>query len=344
VSPPPSQLFGVYSGVSFYTPGSDQINEVDQMANLHTQVCRMQMNWHTIEAGATKPESKDWTQYDDLVTHLVSHGITPVFAICGAPEWACGWGGYPYHIPGTGNDATYQAYVTKLATFCGEAATRYATTVNHWQIWNEPNDTYFWHEQDVSGALYAEMYKPCHVAIHAANANAIVCGPPLSSPYVGGLNPVGHPDVFLPAFWEAGALPDAIGVHLYQGGESVAHAGEVAGPSETTAWQDSWVDISRVRDLMVAAGQSAAPIWMTEFAWKGETTPDTGSTTFARQAEYLTYAYNSLISTYTYVTIATWFLMSELYADAQYRGYGLYDYTDTITLAGTAFHDFMESQ
>src|SRR5262249_36006463 len=81
--------------------------------------------------------------------------------------------------------------------------------------------------------------------------------------------------------------------------------------------------VSKVRDVMVARGDSAKKIWMTEFGWLTSTNPaETGAVSFNRQAHYLTNMFTRLAG-YPYVEVACWYTSRSYDENAHEGSFGL---------------------
>jgi len=80
--------------------------------------------------------------------------------------------------------------------------------------------------------------------------------------------------------------------------------------------KDAFCGIGEVYNTMVANGDSAKRIWLTEFGWS--TTTGAYGVTEATQADYLTKALDTLRTSYPYVQTAFWYNFRNTYwlADA----------------------------
>ena len=121
----------------------------------------------------------NWSTVDAQVRALTSHGLQPVLVVADAPAWARLFPEYAVSAPDP----------TKLGQFMGAAAQRYSgryqglPRVRYWQIWNEPNISYYFVPQiDPSGKfvspdLYRAMVNAAAASIHAVAAdNVVVAG------------------------------------------------------------------------------------------------------------------------------------------------------------------------
>jgi hypothetical protein len=205
-----------------------------------------------------------------------------------------------------------------------------------YEIWNEEDETDFWGAA-VDAARYAAILKPAYPAIKQADPGAkVVLGPLTGNNYdfLGQVYAAG-----------AGASFDAVGVHTDT-------ACSVAPPS--SFYRDNgnvarftFLGFRTVHDVMVANGDSAKPIWMTELGWTSTTTTCTrgmwagqkaAGVTEAEQAANLKEAYHCLAA-YPYVETGLWFTLKETSGNGEELDhYGLQRTNGTHKPAWDAFH------
>jgi hypothetical protein len=181
--------------------------DLDMIAAAGFRVVRMDFGWAGIER---KKGEYDWAAYDELTGNLEKRGIQP------------------YYILDYSNPLYEEAVVSKnaitgkeqkdlaspqrpesLATFARWAATaakRYAGRRIIWEIWNEPNITFWKPRPNVQ--QYTALALATLKAIREADPNAIVAGPATSE----------VPLPFLEEFFKSGVLEDldAVSVHPYR--------------------------------------------------------------------------------------------------------------------------------
>jgi hypothetical protein len=205
-----------------------------------------------------------------------------------------------------------------------------------YEIWNEEDETDFWGAA-VDAARYAAILKTAYPAIKQADPGAkVVLGPLTGNNYdfLGQVYAAG-----------AGASFDAVGVHTDT-------ACSVAPPS--SFYRDNgnvarftFLGFRTVHDVMVANGDSAKPIWMTELGWTSTTTTCTrgmwagqkaAGVTEAEQAANLKEAYHCLAA-YPYVETGLWFTLKETSGNGEELDhYGLQRTNGTHKPAWDAFH------
>jgi hypothetical protein len=157
-----------------------------------------------------------------------------------------------------------------FAAYAATLATRYPQ-IQSWEIWNEPNTSFFWRPA-VSVKAYTHLLQKTYAAVKSANPKATVI--------LGGLSPGTSSTVkdsipaadFLNMLYQegGGASFDAVAFHAYG-----------TGPLQT--WLSS--ALLELRSVMHSNGDAAKPIWITEM---GCYTQGSGSVSETWQAEYLT--------------------------------------------------------
>jgi Cellulase (glycosyl hydrolase family 5) len=230
----------------------------------------------------TNPEdhSYRWSELDRLIGAAVAHGLQPIVDISDPPSWA-------QSPPGSGPQHPDPA---QLASFAHAAATRYDGShhglpwVRYWEVWNEPNVSFFLQPQIEAGQVvsvdtYRTMVNDFAAAVHGARQNDTVIGGEL---FPNGVNRQGTTAIapldFTRRLFCLSAAPrprlvcrtkvdvDAWSIHPYSSG----------GPSTRPASPDNiWIFNLRSFTSLVRAAQrlgtlvSAHPVqsWITEFSW-----------------------------------------------------------------------------
>ena len=127
----------------------------------------------------------DWTEVDEQVRLVKSHGLEPILDFALAPAWASG--------SHSGIRAgAYEPNPAKFRQFAMAAAERYdgsfpipggALRVKYWQAWNEPNYPWFLAPQYDSGGkpvgaqLYRRLVNDFAASVHAVHSdNSVIAG------------------------------------------------------------------------------------------------------------------------------------------------------------------------
>ncbi|AMY19963.1 hypothetical protein A3Q40_02595 [Rhodococcus sp. PBTS 1] len=236
----PGALFGGLSD-------ADLARELELARDAGMFAVRIDVDWSVVEPVRG---NRDWGVPDRMVDAITARGMCVLGIVTYAPEWA---------RVATAVEEEYgrPADPRRFAEFAGAAAERYRDRISLWEVWNEPNlSTYFKPAPDP--VVYALMLRGAHRAITRANPDAVVVsgGMAPGSAAGGGIPAV----AFVLALYELGAVryADALNVHpfTFPGLPSDAPAaGDAGGNSAMVLWP--------IRDVMVARGDAAKPVWMT---------------------------------------------------------------------------------
>ncbi len=166
----------------------------------------------------------------------VKEKLVPCPILSYTPSWAS-------RAPGTNDPRRFPpADLWDYYEFCRAVAAHFAGRVWFWEVWNEPNITFF----RGTIAEYADMLKTAAVAIRNANPRAYVI--------FGGTAGVDIP--FFDRCYQYGAREyfDVAAAHPYQWGK---------------VFDDRWFfeKLSSLRAEMRKWGDTAKPIWLNEFGW-----------------------------------------------------------------------------
>jgi len=242
-----------------------------------------------------------WAKYDSIVDLAERYGVQVLARLGTPPAWS-----QPEGLQGT------FAPPTDLQDFVNYAvavAERYKGRVRHFQIWNEPNLALEWGNQPVEPERYTELLCRTYRALKAVDPQIVVVSGALAPTIdLSGYNLSSF--VFLERMYAAGAKEcfDVLGAQGY---------GLFSGPTDrrlriTTI---NFAHVVWLRDMMVAHGDAAKPIWIGEMAWNP--VPDDpnirdrltyGQVTDAQAAQYAVDAYERARTEWRWVgVIAYWF-------------------------------------
>lgn len=195
---------------------------------------------------------RNWEAFDRDLSLALRCGLEPLVLVCNTPAWASPTGRATHEHP-------YKAeLLPDFASFCAELAHRTRGRVRYFQLWNEPNGC-GWHFLD--GFNHADEYLPMLLV----GGRALKQGNPQAVVLLGGLDDAeGQAPAFLTALYDERArrfpgrrLFDGIADHPY-GGDSNAIRGK----------------LDALREVLKRNGDGAAPVWITEYGWHGEKTPE----------------------------------------------------------------------
>jgi hypothetical protein len=261
-----------------------------------------------------------WAYFDKEVRAAVEAGLDPMAIIYGAPRWAQG--------PGAGRLETVRPLPAELAKFATAAATRYGGSylglprIRAWQVWNEPNLSYFLSPQYENGKSiapdwYRSMVNETADAIHAVHSDDIVIA--------GGTFPFGgggtdhYPLDFMRRMlcMSADAQPkptcsstarfDAWSHHPYSQFGPTGHA---VNPDSVSV-----ADLPKMRRLIEAALssghiQTTQPLrfWVSEFSWESKP-PDPEGVPAALHARWVAEGMYRMWQ--AGVSLVTWFMIRD---------------------------------
>jgi polysaccharide biosynthesis protein PslG len=184
--------------------------------------------------------------------------------------------------------------IEQFASFAGMVAARYPQ-VQYWEVWNEPNTTYFWRPSP-DPARYVQLLKLSYNAIKAANPKAVVV--------LGGLSPgTGNGQVnttlassFLESVYQDGGKNyfDAVGFHPYNDGAS----------------PDSYLAdyVNSVHDVMTRNQDGDKRVWITEIGWF--VGAGANALSDAQQADYLGRAF-TILNNLNFVQRVYWYNLKD---------------------------------
>jgi hypothetical protein len=243
-----------------------------------------------------------WAKYDSIVDLAEKYGIHIVARLDAPPAWARSGPG----------DFAPPADFDDFGDYAAAVAARYAGRVRFYQIWNEPNNYPEWGEQPVNPEAFTELLCNAYARIKQVDADATVLAPALTptisldaGPGSGtGLNDF----IFLQRMYHAGA-GECFDILSAQG------YGLFSGPTDRRL-RPRIINFGRpqyIRDILVANGDAAKPIWISEMNWNA--VPDEisdkrfGQVTLDQQARYLPLAYERIAREWPWIGVAmTWYL------------------------------------
>lgn len=199
-----------------------------------------------------------WAQADRIIRHAQNQGLKVIARMGFVPAWARN---DPQETSTTLNTLPPESY-DEFASFVAAFAARYAGTVDHIIIWNEPNLAFEWGYQTVDPVGYAHLLEAVYEPAHAANPNVVILAAGLAPTLEPRGSPHGLDDVlYLEDLYAAGAADyfDALAVHTY----GFTHA-----PDEPPA--PDAVNFRRaelLRDIMIRYNDEETPIYITETGW-----------------------------------------------------------------------------
>ena len=199
-----------------------------------------------------------WQQADLIVRHAQNQGLRVIARLGFVPAWA-----RPSSpaAPTTLNDLPAAAY-DDFADFAAAFAARYAESIQHIIIWNEPNLSFEWGYRPVDAAAYVELLRRSYPRIKAANPAAIVLAGALAPTNEARGSHAGLNEMdFLRDMYASGAANyfDALAIHSYG-----FRAPPDAAPSPA---QLNFRRAELLREIMLTYDSADKPAYITESGW-----------------------------------------------------------------------------
>jgi hypothetical protein len=237
------------------------------------------------------PPRSAWDKYDQIVALAEKYGLELIVRVSTPPAWSRARGDEVGAFAPPDNYEDFGDFIYTLVR-------RYKGRIRYYQLWNEPNIYPEWGNYPISpedytrllkiGATRARAADPAVVIIAGALASTIALQPDAAPPH-NALNDL----LFLQRMYDAGAAPyfDIMAMQNY---------GLWSGPTDRRM-HPRVMNFGRpqfVRDLMVANGDAAKPIWISELGWSA--VPDQvadkrfGQVTLEQQARYTVLGYERI--------------------------------------------------
>ncbi|HWH93226.1 MAG TPA: Ig-like domain-containing protein [Baekduia sp.] len=241
--------------------------------------------------------------FDDAIRQLNAAGAKPLFVVSEAPMWASG--SADVNVP-PANPGDFGDFLKRFA-----AHNKGVGAVAGYEIWNEPDESMFWHPGP-NAAQYAALLKAGYAGVKAGDPGATVVAGPMT----------GNDYPWLEQLYANGAQGsfDAVAVHtdtacLDRGPDQFYRENGLLA-------RYTFLGYRTVHDTMAAHGDGGKPIWMSELGWSSTNGGPTSCTrgqwagqkpsgvSEATQAQYLSQAYACLAND-PYVTEAAWFTLRD---------------------------------
>ena len=244
----PDKIAGMNADLLGEPLATQEAQLADMKNNLHITLVRIDLDWEYVQYGGST--SYDWSLYDPLFQAIAAEGMTPLVMIQGTASWAS-----------TSGSLVAQPVPAQFAAFVTAVVDRYGA--QDYEIWNEPNNTYFW--ATPNAAVYTTLLEDSYQAIKAvAPSSTIISGGLAPEATSGGnINAV----TFLQEMYADGAEPyfNAVGYHPYS---------YPALPNTLESWS-GWSQMSAssssIRSVMTANGDAGKQVWLTEVGYPSNT-------------------------------------------------------------------------
>jgi hypothetical protein len=221
-----SGYYGINAQWLFSTPQDTWPAQFQAMVQGGLTTVRTDARWSAAEPSAPSggQHTYDWSFFDTIVGNLAKYGIRWMPTLDYPPMWAQEDPSDLGSEMKEGNVPDFVDYATALTrrygnggAFWHEHPELQPVPVREWEVWNEPNVTYYWNPQTNAPERYADLYLATRGAIKAVNPKAVVMagGLALVNP------PIASDEIdFIKRMFahrpEVGTNVDVWGLHPYQ--------------------------------------------------------------------------------------------------------------------------------
>jgi hypothetical protein len=321
---------------------------LDRARDIGSGVVRLNLWWPQVAttrpANPTDPADPAyrWAAVDASVADATARGLRVLHSIETTPTWA-----EQGERPASARAGSWQPDPAALGAFAGAAARRYAGVVRAWQIWNEPNLSFYLAPQWRNGRMFAPTR---YRAMLNAAYSAIKAVDPANLVVTAGTGPYGDPlpggQRIMPArFWRAvlcltGTRLKPLSCPAPASFDVIAHHPYgVRGPTSHALNADDVAvpDLGKLTRIVRAAVHERTvlparpkPLWVTEISWDSRP-PDPDGVAAEQQADWLA---DSLAVLWRQgVELVTWFRIRD---QAPVPSYGATNQSGVYFLGGDA--------
>jgi hypothetical protein len=245
-----ARVYGVADPSLLNESAATQVAQLEAMKAMGMTSVRVDANWYWWQP--TGPGSYDWATMDQTMQSIHEVGLSADLIIDGCPPWAA--------VPAAaGQEFAQPASPAAFATYAAAVAARYGPEgAKYFEIGNEPNTQGSW-EPTPNPAAYTADLKAAYASIKAVDPSAVVLSGGLAPGY--DTSTSYSPTTFLADMYADGAKGsfNGVGAHPY----SFPAAPDTY---ETwSAWSQMEATTTSLRSIMIANGDSAKKIWITEY-------------------------------------------------------------------------------
>ncbi|MDZ7884391.1 MAG: cellulase family glycosylhydrolase [Mycobacterium sp.] len=250
---------GIADSNIYFTDSLDEVMEhLDLIESLGVKNVRLLVPWVFIQqqdpmgGPVDWDQDLDWAKLDQIVQEVDRRGLGILGVLQWSPDWATDG------TTGSGHPTDVQDF----ADFAAAVAERYRDEITAYEVWNEPNASFFWNPIDP--AEYTNLLKAAYTSLKAVNPDITVVGAVVSATLTWGdttMNPVD----FVAAMYEAGAdgFFDAISFHPYNFDTKFSEQDDLDWRELMPLFQ-----VQKIRELMdqhLAPGEEQLKIWISEY-------------------------------------------------------------------------------
>lgn len=319
---------GIADSNIYFTDSLEEVMEhLDLIESLGVKNVRLLVPWVFIQqqdpmgGPVDWDQDLDWAKLDQIVQEVDRRGL----GILGVLQWSPDWATDGTTGSGHPND------VQDFADFAAAVAERYRDEITAYEVWNEPNASFFWNPIDP--AEYTNLLKAAYTSLKAVNPDITVVGAVVSATLTWGdttMNPVD----FVAAMYEAGAdgFFDAISFHPYNFDTKFSEQDDLDWRELMPLFQ-----VQKIRELMdqhLAPGEEQLKIWISEYGLP------TSVVTPEKQLAFMTDLLNAWQSFSGGGPLFLYTTKDDMSAIGDERFFGLFDENGNFKGGAAAFEEF----
>jgi polysaccharide biosynthesis protein PslG len=256
-TPPPPSGHGKMADIAGFSPGgpfmsqddATIIRELDGMRRAGSTWLRLDFSWSWLEPSRG---TFQFAKHEKVVQWARARGIRTIALVAYTPGWA---------QPRDCRDAKCApADVGDYARFLKQLVAHFSPRgVKHYEIWNEPNQ-YFWWKPKPSPSRYASLLRAAYPAAKAADRSITVIAGAFAPTFDSSDGRYIRSTTYVKSLYNNGAGPyfDAISIHPYSGDSPPAVGGD---------WNMMTSVMPDIYATMRAHGDGAKKIWGTEMGY-----------------------------------------------------------------------------
>lgn len=243
----------------YFTDSLEQVIEhLDLIESLGVKNVRLLVPWIFVQptdpmgAPVDWEADLDWAKLDQIVYEADRRGMGILGVLQWSPDWATDG------PTGSGHPSDVQDF----ADFAAAVADRYRDKITAYEVWNEPNASFFWNPIDP--VEYTRLLQATYTSLKSVSPDITVVGAVVSATLTWGDATMNAVD-FVEAMYAAGAdgFFDAISIHPYNFDTKFSEQGELDWRELMPLFQ-----IQKIRELMdqhQQPGEEQLKIWISEY-------------------------------------------------------------------------------
>lgn len=319
---------GIADSNIYFTDSLDEVKDrLDLIESLGVGNVRLLVPWMFIQTQdplggpVDWQQDLDWAKLDQIVQEVESRGLGILGVLQWSPDWATSGD------TGVGHPDNVQDY----ADFATAVAQRYGSAITSYEVWNEPNASFFFNPVDP--VAYTNLLKATYTALKLVDPNITVVGGVVGAGLTWGditMNPVD----FVQAMYDAGAdgFFDALSFHPYNFATPFSEQDDLDWRELMPLFQ-----VTKIRELMdqhLAPGEEQLKIWITEYGLPTSVVPA------ETQRAFLTDLINAWQSFSGAGPIFLYSIKDDLNAIGDDRFFGIFDAEGNFKGSEQAFKEF----